>query len=372
LDPNDYFIVRPGYDSHPDNNHPESSMKRILVATAIIAGIMFILFMNRARNQAKVQSTINLSSIPVTAVQPVKQKINENLSSVGTLYGIREVTILSETQGRVMAIHADMGDRLSEGSPIAKVDDELKVAALMSAEANYEKAQADYERYKKLIAEQTINESQLESAAQAYKLAKAQHIAAQRQLKDTKIASPISGIVTARYVEVGAVVVPGTPVITIADISTLKIKLNVPEKDVFKLRIDQDVDVLTEVYHDVIFKGKILHISDKSDDAHMYPIEIALPNSREHPLKSGLFARVVFHIVHETESILIPRNALVGSVRSPQVYVVENNMAKLRDVMVGMEIGNDLEITQGLTADEVIVTSGQINLKDNVPVTIAK
>jgi multidrug efflux pump subunit AcrA (membrane-fusion protein) len=76
--------------------------------------------------------------------------------------------------------------------------------------------------------------------------------------------------------------------------------------------------------------------------------------------------------VEKGESIVIPRTALIGSIKNPQVYVVENNVARLKDIVAGISIGEKLEVVSGLTPGELVVINGQINLKDSVSVIISK
>src|SRR5690606_8306756 len=113
-------------------------------------------------------------------------------------------------------------------------------------------------------------------------------------------------------------------------------------------------------------------ISAKADEAHTYPVEIALANNSAHPLRAGMFGRVNFEAVRRESAVVIPREALVGSIRKPQVYVVNGDKAELRDLIIGMETGTDLEILQGLSGGETIVVNGQNNLKNGVAIAIVK
>jgi RND family efflux transporter MFP subunit len=292
---------------------------------------------------------------------------------VGTTYGNSEVNLLSETAGRVLSIHANIGDRVSVGSVIAKVDDEIKKANLLTAEANFDKAKKDLERYEQLFKEKSANEAQLDQARLAYKLTESAKIIASRQLKDASITSPISGVITARNIEVGSVVGQNTPVATIIDVSTLKVKINVAEKDVFKLKVNDEVDVSAEdILPGSVIKGRIKNINAKADESHTYAIEITIPNNGKIQLKSGMFVRVYFNSIAKGETIVLPRDAIIGSVRNPQIYVVEGDKAYLRNILIGAESGKKVEILQGVKVGEQVVTNGQINLKDGVKVSIVK
>jgi RND family efflux transporter MFP subunit len=282
------------------------------------------------------------------------------------------MAIVSETQGRVIKVLANIGDYVQAGSTIVEVDDELKKAAYATAEVNYDKAKKDLERYESLIKDNSVTDSQLEAARLACKSAEAQYIVARRQFNDTKIKTPISGVVSARTVDIGTMIQDKTTVANVVDISKLKVRLNVSEQDVFRIQVGDKVSVTTDVYPGITFEGKVSTISSKADDAHTYPVEVTLANNARHPLKSGMFGRVSLVSIEDHESVTIPRAALVGSTKKPQVYVVENGIARLRDIVVGDQIGTSLEVLSGLRQAETIVLSGQNNLKDSVAVTVVK
>ncbi len=348
--------------------------KLIVAATVLILIIASILFINK-----KKMSAANVGGIKdvyyVKVEKAAVKELSESFSLVGTITANNDVNIISETAGRVTAVFAKVGDYKQAGSVLFQIDDELKKAALMSAEANYEKAKKDYERFQQLYKEKSASDSQLDQAKLAYSLAEAQYIVAKRQYNDTQIKTPISGYITARYVDVGSMV-QGAPqatvVANVVDISKLKVKLNVAEKDVFALKVNDPVSITVDVYPGKVFNGKIESISYKSDEVHTYPVEVTLFNEAKTPLKAGMFARVEFTSLKERRSIVIPREALLGSVKQAQIFVVENGIAKLKNIVVGREAGTSIEVLQGLSVGEEIVVNGQNNIVENTPVTVIK
>ncbi|MBI5021305.1 MAG: efflux RND transporter periplasmic adaptor subunit [Ignavibacteriales bacterium] len=345
---------------------------RIIIVTAVVlAAIIAILFYNKSRSTAKSTSEM-LSSMSVSVTKAGKQTIASTRSMVGTIAANNDVAIISETSGKVIAVHAEVGQHVIAGATIVQVDDELKKAAYISAETNYEKAKKDLERFEMLYKQNSATEQQIEGARLAIKAAEAQYIAARRQYNDTKISTPISGIVTSRTVDVGTYVSNNMPVANVVDISRLKVKINVSESDAFCLKVGDKVQVGTDVYPGIKYAGKIKSISSKADEAHTYPVEVTLENSKQHPLKAGMFGRISFTSKGNTEILAIPREALVGSMKTPQVYIVEGNIARIRNIVAGSEVGNFISVLEGLKEGDVIVTNGQNNLQDSVAVTIIK
>lgn len=350
-------------------------MKRLIaiIGTIVIAGlIVFTLLSNRAAIQKKAR-IVPITSYPVSVVTVLKQKIDEQLSQVGVIVANNDVAIVSElqSQAKVTAVYVKEGSYVTAGSPIIKIDDTLPQANFEAAKTNYEKAQKDWERNHELQKTDVISESELEASRSAYDSAQAQYVAAKRQYQDAAITSPISGVITAVPVNLGMIVNPGAVVANVIDNSLFKVQLNIGEADVFKLRVGDPVVVETEVYSGIKFTGTIYTISDKGDEAHTYPVQIIVPNNKQYPFKSGMFGKITINFKNQME-LTIPRTALIESIKNPQVYVVEDGIAKLRGILVGTTVGTFITVKQGLAEGETVVVSGQDNLQDNVSVIIQK
>ncbi len=344
-------------------------MKWIAILLVVVAAVVFILLRNKDRNESRIAQRIDV--VPtVTVVKARRGQINENLALVGTVAADHDVMVVAETMGRVTAVRVDVGDRVQAGTMLVQVDDELKLAAFKAAEVNYTKAEKDLRRYEALYKTNTVTDAEIESARLAGKGAEAQFIAARRQYRDTRISTPISGVVASRLVEQGTMVQPGMPIANVVDISRLKVTLQVAESDVFKLKPGQAVTVGTDIYPGASFQGQIHTISDKAGESHTYQVEIGMANSPVQPLKAGMFVRVIFPSLSRRDALIIPRACLVGSRRTPQVFVVEAGIARLRDITMGAEIGLEIEVSHGLHQGEWVVSDGQNNLDDNIAVTV--
>ncbi|HVN48199.1 MAG TPA: efflux RND transporter periplasmic adaptor subunit [Bacteroidota bacterium] len=344
----------------------------ILISSIVVILLIILMVKNKIEMNASKGAGAMTTSPAVSVYKAQKQSIDNRFSLVGTLNGFNDVVVLSETQGRVVKVDAEVGQYKEAGSVLVEVDSETREAAYKAAEVNYEKAKKDLERYEVLYNEHSISDSQIEQARWAYQSADAQYITARRAFTDTKITTPISGIVTARYVNVGTMTVgapQATQIANIVDISRLKAKVQVAEKDVFRLHTGDAVDITTDVFPKAVFAGKIFTISSKGDDGHTYAVEVLLPNPKLQ-LKAGMFVHVTFKPNAENNAMIIPRAAIIGSVQNAQVYVVKNNIATLRSILAGAEIGTNVEVLQGLQEGEVVVVDGQNNLNDNIQVVV--
>ena len=215
-------------------------MKLSAILLIVLAGIVAILINNKNKIAAKTELE-SFSNLPVVVTSPSTQKLSDTFSLVGTTAANVDVAVASETQGKVKEVYVNVGDYIQAGGAIVKIDDELKHASLETAEVNYLKAKRDVERFEALHKDSSVSDSQIESARLAFKAAEAQYITAKRMYNDTKITSPISGIVTNRLVDLGANVQANNIVANVVDISKLKVKVNVAEKDVFNLKTGDTV-----------------------------------------------------------------------------------------------------------------------------------
>jgi RND family efflux transporter MFP subunit len=348
-------------------------MKKAVIWVAsglVIVLIGFVLFNNKAAMEKKAKSDV-LTSFPVSVTPVKKQQLTQELSQVGTIVSNNDVAVVSEISGKVTAVMVSQGSYVRKGSPLLKIEDVVPEANFIAAQANYEKAQKDYDSYKTLYAKGLISESDLDSARLAFKSAEAQYIAAQKQYHNSVITSPITGVVTARPVNIGDMVNPGTTVANVIDNSLFKVELNIGEKDAFKIKAGDGVIVATEAYPGVKIGGMVKSISDKADAAHTYPVEITIPSNKEYPLKSGMFGTVSFDL--GTQNVLtVPRIAIVSSIKNPQVFVIRDRVAVLRNIVIGTQNDTDVAVSQGINEGEMVVISGQNNLRDKAKVTVLK
>lgn len=342
-------------------------MKRLKIIAVLVIAISIIvgLLLHNKSTMAAKSKNEKIDAYPVSISFVQNEKVTNNLELVGTITANNDVAIVSEAQGRVVKVLALVGDYKSAGTVLFQLDDELKLEAYKTAEVAYLKSKKDYERYDTLYKGKSVTDAQYEQAKLTFQAAESQCILAKREYTDTKITTPISGIVSSRIVDVGNYVNKASVVANVVDISKLKVKLNVGEKDAFKLSTGDNVEISTDVYPGVVFNGKIASISAKADDAHTYPVEIVLANPKDHPLKSGMFGRVSFTSIRNNELLVIPREALVGSIKDAKVFTIQDGIAKLKNVLIGNAYENWLEIKGGLNPGDKIVVNGQNNLQDN-------
>lgn len=350
------------------------TVKQISVALIILA-ILGLAAFRLYSNKENIRTTTALASqtiaeIPVKIVSPQTGTISKQISTTGTVSPIEELMVLSETQGKVKRIHKNVGDRVQKNEVIIEVDDEIIAANVLVAEANFEQQTRDIERLQRLEQGNAIPKHDLEQARIGLKKAEADLITARKALRDTKIKAPISGIINKRLVENGQFVAGGMPICEIVNTSKLKIWIKVPEKDIFKLAKGQVVNVLIPAFPGKTFSGKINSIGEKADNAMKFDAEVIMDNhDGNQRLKAGLFSEVRIP-VEASETILVEKTVLTGSMKNPSVFVVEGDKAVKKAIIINESDDTFVEVVSGLNKEDRVVVSGQLNLNDGDRVKI--
>lgn len=343
----------------------------IIIVVIVLAGLMFIrLKGNHDKINAKKDVSTNLNYVNVTAAKVKSMNIDQNLSLVGSLTAFSEVAISSEIQGTITSVKVELGQKVSNNTVIATIDDRIKKLNVNSAKLDLDKKQKDYDRYKNLFAGGTATEQELDNARVAYENAVIALEKAEKELSDATIVSPSQGIITEKHIEKGNYVNNGSPIVSMVDISKLKVNLNVSETNVYKLNLGDVAEVSTSVYPNVTFKGNINFISPKGDDSHNYKVEMVLQNSNEYPLKAGTFVKVKISLPSKGNSLYIPREALQGSISDAKVYIAYEGIAVLQPITIGNSNNDYLEVVSGLKEGDDVITSGFVNLENGKAIKV--
>jgi RND family efflux transporter MFP subunit len=341
----------------------------LIVVLAIMALAAWQLKQIHDRNTVQSEN-ISLNEAAVTTAGVIRKPVKIELDLTGSVSPVKELDIPAETQGKIVSLNCALGMSVQKGTVIALIDDKIKKIAVASAKIDAEKARKDFERTENLFKGGTSSGQEYDNANSAYESAKNKLEEAEKQLAYTKITSSIAGTITKKNIEEGTYVNPGTVIATVVDISRLKAKLNVSESNVYYLKTAGTVKLTTPVYPGTEFTATISYISPSGDDAHNYQVELEMANSPKTPLKAGTFVTAHIVIDPQREGLFIPREALQGSAKKAQVYVVENGKARLKDIVIGSQGNEYLEVISGLKENDKIVVSGQVNLTDNRAIKI--
>lgn len=350
----------------------KSGIVATLIIIITVALIAFRLMGNRNRylNEISVaQRKVERIAVSIDTIST--GTINENVRANGVLEPSEVLTVVSETQGKIISVLREKGDKVAKGDELVKVDDEVISANVLTAEANYAQFEKDIERLTRLSEENAVTKRDLEQATIGLKKAKADMITAHKALSNTTIKAPISGYINNDYVTTGQFLGGGSPVCEIVNNSILKLNIRITEDEVYRISKGQVVTVHLTVFPDKNFTGRITSIAEKADMAMKFNVEITLLNDENAHLRSGLYAEAELP-VKSMERLIINKSAIVGSMQKPVVYVVKDGKAEKREIVMGQTNEERAEVLGGLSKGELLIVSGQLNIKDGDDIKIAE
>jgi membrane fusion protein (multidrug efflux system) len=346
-----------------------TTLRNSLLMAGVVAAIAAA---GCAGTEAETATAVDTTrTIPVRTATVQTRDLAETLSLTGTLDPRAEVIVVPEIAARLERVLHNEGDRVARGQLLAVLDDadfrlarDRAKAALDVAEANRAHARAEKERADSLLKTGGITDKDHLAAQVAVQVAEASTAQAQselaiaeRQMGRSQIAAPIGGRIAKRHADAGSIVAAGTPLYTIVDDSVFEFRSAVPSGDFGKIRVGEPVAVTVDALPGFVTEGEVNRISPQVDArSRSFEAIIRVPGRPQ--LVSGLFARGEVKVRDVPGSLTVPPAALLRDGSDPskaQTYVVANNKVERRDVTVGVEVPDAIQVTSGLKAGDVVV-----------------
>ncbi len=309
--------------------------------------------------------------IAVEVASVVTVSMPDEAAAVGNLRSNESVMLRPEVSGRISAIHFQDGQSVTRGQLLVELDAAVQRAELQQARANLELAESNFRRTADLFERNFVSLSAREEAASRLAVARATAELAGARLERMRIVAPFSGTVGIRDVSVGDYVKDGDPLVNLEDIATLKLDFRLPEAYLQRIRPGQAIDVVSDTLPGERFSATLTAINPQLDAqgrAAVVRAEMANPEGR---LRPGMFARVRVLLAERPSVTSVPEEAIVPSAgEGNHVYRVVDGKVERVPVRTGVRRGTMVEIVEGLSPGEEIVTAGQLKLRDGVAVQV--
>ncbi|MBQ4152285.1 MAG: efflux RND transporter periplasmic adaptor subunit [Schwartzia sp.] len=357
-----------------------------IVMGVIVAIVAFRVGMNIVEKNAKAKNSGGGKSAVVTAGNPVRQTITPKYKFSGTLEPVWQADVAAKVDGRIEQVLVNEGDKVSAGQALVILEQTDTNANLMQARGSYidaqatvEKAQHDYDRAKYLFEKGAISEEELEHAQFALdnalgKLANAEGsvAAADSKVGGTTVTTPRAGIVQKRYYQEGYYAKVGTALFNIADISVLRAKIDVPEGFISSIAVGGRVECVIPSMDNLRVVGTITRISPVAvQPSRTFEAEVTV-NNADGKLRGGIYADAILTALPKTNVLTVPLSAIVMRDDQRTVYVVEDGIA-VRKVLKTGYIGDDIvEVLDGITEQDVIITGGLNKVREGSKVKISE
>jgi membrane fusion protein (multidrug efflux system) len=297
--------------------------------------------------------------------------VQEDVDAVGTLRSNEAVVVRPEISGRIERLNFTEGAGVQKGQVIVALDDSVPAAELAQTKANLALAESNYNRTQELEKEKFVSATARDQALNALRVAQANVQLAEARLAKTRIIAPFGGIIGIRQVSVGDFVTEGQDLVTLEDISALKVDFRVPEQFVAVLKPGQAVEMGTDALPGRKYVATLDAIDPLVDQAGRAVLLRARLRNSDGQLRPGMFVRTRLIVSQRQNALTVPEEALVPVGGDQFVFRVVDGKAQRVKVAVGVRRAGTVEVTQGLAGGDLVVTAGQLRLRDGLPVAIA-
>ncbi len=346
-------------------------MKKILPRPALLLALAALASCQSkpdATQQAPPETAVTVLTQPVRSISQ-----NQAVPVSGALEADQTVNLGFVLAGQVREVRVREGGAVRKGQVLATLDGASYQFALDAANAALARAQDQYGRLKIMFDRGSLTASDFNQAQTAVAQARAQQDQAAKNVRDTRLLSPLTGHLARRGTEPGQVVGQGTPVFTIVSDGRLVMRAAVPEAEVGETRVGLPARVRIPAL-DSTFTGRIEAVGPVADPAsRTYSVKIALPNAGG-LLRPGMVAEAALRSTRQVQALTVPGEAVVRDAdQLTYVFVADaqRRRAFRRRVAVGSVLDQGVEITSGLRAGEQVVVGGQQRLRDGAAIQLS-
>ena len=365
------------------DNKKSPTTKRMVIMLIIMGVIFGGIFGYQAFMSRMIKKYMAAAGVPpvtVTAMQADYQTWQPRLSSVGTLRAKRGVDVTSEMGGQVHALHMVSGAEVKAGELLVELNAETDKAQLEALTAAAELARTVYERDRKQFEIKAVSQAVVDADAADLKVKRAQAAQQQAVIDKKSIRAPFSGRLGISTVNIGQYLNPGDKIVTLQALDTLCVDFYLPQQNLSRIKPGQQVNITTDAFPGEDFIGKITAVSPKVDMAtRNFQIEAGIDNPG-HKLLPGMFATVAVSAGEAKSHLTLPKTAVTYNPYGDTIFLVEEKgttkdgkpalTAKQTFVTLGPERGDQTAIIKGIKKGDMVITSGQLKLKNGSPVIV--
>lgn len=324
--------------------------------------------------------------IPVQVLEIQPRDFEEVVETTGIILPCQEVTVYPEVSGKVVRVEADLGDKVQADSPLVSIDDELPRLKVRQIEAQITKlkalsrdAEKNLQRKEKLFKRKTVSETDYDQAYLAVQTnrgmleeAEAALDMARYELRHTVVRSPICGRVTARFLEIGSLVSPQTPVAHVVNMEKVKVEIGLIDQEIQQVRVGQEVNLTVDALPAKELEARVTAVGSQADeDTLTFPVRVERLNSDpDSLLLPGMIARLSIRVKQHLDVIVVPREIVHEESGRPTVFLVKDSRALKRHLTLGPNEKDMVIVTAGLVPGDRVVCVGHEILDEGLSVQI--
>jgi membrane fusion protein (multidrug efflux system) len=305
----------------------------------------------------------------VTAIILQPQPIEDKIQSTGTVMANEEVEIRSEVAGRIVLINFGEGNHVRKGDLLVKINDDELQAQLKKLLLDEKLAKDDVFRKEKLLEMKAVSQEEYDISINSLGIIQAQIDLVRSQLDKTSIYAPFSGQIGLRYVSPGGYISSSMLIARIQETNPVKVEFSVPEKYISKINLGTEVKFTVEG-NDSTFTCKVYALEPRINPDTRAAAVRAKCSNPGNLLIPGAFAKVEIILQEIPDALVVPSEVLIPDIKGQKVFTYKNGKIKTFYVTTGIRTENSVQITEGLNPGDTIITTGLLQLREEMPVKV--
>jgi len=310
-----------------------------------------------------------IDAVPVEVAKATHRAIAASYTGTASLEARAESQVVAKTSGVALAVMVEEGQVVQAGQPLVRLDPDRARLAVAQSEAQMRKLENSYQRAQKLVQQQLVSAADVDQLRFDLENARAQYRMATLELSYTTVVAPISGVVASRDIKPGNFVQINSPIIRIVDSGKLEATLNVPEREIAKLKPGQKVELAADALPGRSFTGTVDRVSPVVDTG-TGTFRVVTTFSGGEGLQPGMFGRLSINYDQRADALVVPRTALLEDGGAPAVYVVRDDKALRAELKLGYDDAGWVEVRDGLKQGDEVVVAGKAALREGSTVQV--
>ena len=315
----------------------------------------------------------------VEATKVRQMTMRDDAEAVGSLRSRRSVVLRPEISGRITQLNFSDGQRVRKGQLLVQLDDQLPRAQVQQSRAELSIARANHKRNQELVAQGFISQRSVDESAANLEVAEAKLALAEATAQRLRIVAPFDGVAGIRGVNVGDYLKDGADIVNVEDLDAVYVDFRLPERLQNKVKTGQTARVAFDALPGVQYSAVVLAINPQIDaDGRSLAVRGCIDNRRLQ-LRPGMFARVTAVFGERSDANVVPEEAIVPDGAAPYVLRVVagpeegSQVAKRTPVRLGARTPGFVEVVEGLSPMDVVITAGQQRLqRDGMAVRVVE
>lgn len=350
-------------------NHAFPGLRPVLAIAALSTLLVLAGCGGGGDAQAKPGEDKGPEAIPVEVEKVSRRAIAASYGNTATLEPRAEAQVVAKTSGVALEVLVEEGQTVRAGQVLVRLDpDRARLQAAQSS-AQARKLEANFKRAQQLEAQQMVSANDLDQLRYDLENARAVNRLANLELSYSNVVAPISGVIASRDIKPGNFVQINSPIFRIVDTARLEATLNVPEREIAKLRPGQTVELSVDALPGRRFTGTVDRVSPAVDTGSgTFRVVAAFEGESE--LQAGMFSRLAIRYDQREDALVVPRRALLEDGGEPAVFAIREGKASRVPLELGYSDGGWVEVRKGLGEGDAVVVAGKAALREGTVVQV--